>query len=113
MGLMSDDAFLPREAEQAGEEAVRDGKAADEGHGEGNRQPEIDDDRSRPTGVPRAPAQRGKPFPVPHEVKQHENAHDDAQRLVQRLRQHLKSHEKDEQYKEKPVQNDPFHIVLP
>ena len=104
MRLMGDNAPLPGKTEHARKEAVRDGKAADERNSEGNRQSRIDDERSRPPDAPRAPAKRGKPFPVPREVKQHENSHDDAQRLMQRLRQDLKAHHQQEKRKQQPIQ---------
>ena len=50
--LMGDDALLPRKAEQAGKQAVRDGKAADESHEKRSRQPEVDEHRKRPPDIP-------------------------------------------------------------
>lgn len=52
MRLMRENAPLPRDAEDAAEKAVRDGKPADGGDRQRDDQPEIDGGRERPISVP-------------------------------------------------------------
>ena len=108
MQLMDENALLPREAEHALEDAVRDSHPADQRYKRRHNQQDIDDSQDFPASAPLSPLQRREPTAVPHKMKKYGKYDDDAHRFMVSPRKHLEAHQKDEQRKEQSVQKDSF-----
>ena len=104
-------ALLPDDAENAGKQPVRDGKAADHGNDKRNYQADIDNGKNDAQSIPSSIRKRREPPAIPYEVKDYEQGQRDADRFMGFSRQQPECHQIEQQPKQHDVQKYPFHVV--